>query len=76
MPQGLSSGAFLADYFIAEFGGESVDVLEVEIKTERVSARHKPAFHRIRQMEISAAAVRQQAVAVRLAGRRAMASDA
>ena len=53
--------------------GQSVDVLEVEIKTERVSARHKPALHRIGQVDISAAAVGQHAVGVGLAGRGATA---
>jgi hypothetical protein len=70
IPPGLVLRRMLADDFILEFGCESVNILKVKVETERVSAGHEPAFHRIGQMEVSTPAVGEHAVGIGLVGRR------
>jgi len=55
-PQVVFRGAHPED-LIAEFGRQGVDVLEIQIETERVSTRDEPAFDRIREVKVSAFAV-------------------
>src|ERR1700758_1756584 len=73
MPHGLSSGTLFPRISLPNFRRQGVDVLEIQIQTERVSARDEPAFDRIREVKVSAFAVGQQAVGVCLAARRPVA---
>jgi hypothetical protein len=43
-------------------GGQTIDIFKIQIKSERISSRHQPAFLRAGQMEMSPCAVRQYSI--------------